>query len=470
MVKLYDTLQGKVVDFVPRKKGEVSIYVCGPTVYDVPHLGHARTAITYDVIARYFEWLGNKVALVVNITDIDDKIIACAQKESASEKEIAEKYLTTYREQMQKLGVRPPVSQPKATEYIKQMQDLILQMLEKGMAYAIEGLGIYFDTEAYSKAGFEYGELIHRSIKDLEESGQGRIEADDRKRNQLDFALWKTAKLDEPSWEWQPSIDMPAGRPGWHIECVAMSLGELGDGFDIHGGGSDLIFPHHENERAEAISLGNKFARYWMHSGMVNLSGKKMAKSDNNYITLAAQLNESNSNSFRLAMLQTHYRSEMELSPEILKSASTAISRIEEFARRIAQRDNRPLTGAREKDRLAFQKCMDNDFAAPSAVALIFEILSEGTKAAYENENFEAARQCLGSIKELSEALGLALKIPAVVESLKNDPEIQKLIDKREKARAEKDYAKADELRNKLSKKGITAIDNPDNTTDYLSK
>ncbi len=470
MVRLYDTLQGKVVDFVPRKKGEVSIYACGPTVYDVPHLGHARTAITYDVIARYFEWLGNKVALVVNITDIDDKIIACAQKESANEKEVAEKYLAAYLEQMQKLGVRPPTSQPRATEYIEQMQDLILQMLEKGMAYAIEGLGIYFDTEAYSKSGFEYGELIHRSIKDLEESGQGRIEADSRKLNQLDFALWKAAKPDEPSWEWPESSNLPAGRPGWHIECVAMSLGELGDGFDIHGGGSDLIFPHHENERAEAVSLGNKFARYWLHSGMVNLSGKKMAKSDNNYITLAAQLDESNSNSFRLAMLQTHYRSEMELSPEILESAFTAISRIEEFARRIAQRNNSPLTRAREKDRLAFQKCMDNDFATPSAVALIFEILTEGTKAAYENDNFETARQCLGSIKELSEVLGLALKIPAQVAVLRNDPKIQKLIDEREKARIEKDYDRADELRNKLSEKGITVIDDPNNPTQYLSE
>lgn len=468
MLKLYDTLQGEVVEFHPRKEGEVSIYACGPTVYDAPHLGHARTAITFDVIARYFEWLGNKVTLVANITDIDDKIIARAKEKGMTEPALAQKYLDIYNEQMTALGVRSPNRQPRATQYvadpsksIKGMVSIIAELVDAGAAYVIEGSGVYFDISKYK----DYGQLVHRTPQDLQESGQARIETNEKKRSPLDFALWKAAKPDEPEWEspWMP------GRPGWHIECVAMSLGELGEDFDIHGGGSDLIFPHHENERAEACATGQKFARYWVHSGMVNINGEKMAKSENNFINLDAQLKTCEAATFRLAILQTHYRSILELTDDSIAAATAGVQRICEFIRKAS---TLPSAEANPNDMDSFKTAMNNDFATPTAIALIFDLVRDANTA-LDNDDTQKAATCLAGIREMDTALGLGFDS---VGSESGDADedgdgaagIQKLEAEREEARESGDYQKSDELRDELLDLGIKVQDHPDKPTEYI--
>ncbi len=530
MLKLYDTLAGKLVDFSPRKKGRISIYACGPTVYDVPHLGHARTAITYDVITRYLEWLGEKVTLVVNITDIDDKIIACARETDTTEPELAEKYLDVYLRLMERLNIRPPDFQPRATEYIDQMQEFIARLMDKGAAYLIEGLGIYFDVSAFP----EYGSLVHRTSDELAESGQGRIEAEGQKKNQLDFALWKVAKEGEPSWEWKSGggadslPPLPAGRPGWHIECVAMSLGELGEGFDIHGGGSDLIFPHHENERAEALAGGAEFARYWVHSGMVNVAGQKMAKSEGNFITLEKQLDEVESRAFRLAVLQTHYRSEMEISETTLKAATAGLERLQDFTISSAIKGVVAAKKPAGADREKFIEHMNNDFATPSALGMIFDLATKGAKALEDisKESLKTAAECLAGVLEFSAALGLDLPAPVLVSSPRNieskaspkdkqtqegkqgergkrkekektrkarktekvkkaqtrktqtktrgnsyalEPEVQEMISQRNLARENRDFQKSDEIRDSLAAEGISVRDTPKGSYYFLN-
>lgn len=470
MLKLYDTLQAKVVDFEPREEGKISIYACGPTVYDVPHLGHARTAITYDVITRYLEWLGNKVTLISNVTDIDDKIIERAKEEGVSEPELAQKYFDIYNQQMKRLNIRPPDKQPRATEYVsdptkskKGMVSFIADLMDKGVAYVIEGIGVYFDITKYG----DYGHLVHRSPQDLEESGQGRIQIEENKRNPLDFALWKAAKEGEPVWEspWMP------GRPGWHIECVTMALGELGQDFDIHGGGTDLIFPHHENERAEACAAEQKFARYWVHSGMVNINGEKMAKSLKNFINLDVQLAAIGATVFRLTLLQTHYRSILELTDESIQAASTGLKRILEFLRKAACNGIKLAKCPDSADMTAFKDAMDNDFATPTAIGLIFDLVREGNKALDEN-NTQRVETCLAALAEINTALGLSIDVvafmkeSAIVES--GSVDIEKLKSEREKAREACDYQKSDELRDQLLKDGIQVQDHPDKPTEYI--
>jgi len=274
VIRLYDTLSRKVVELRLRTPGEVSIYVCGPTVYDVPHLGHARTALTYDVLCRYLRWRGLAVRVVSNITDVDDNIIARAAEAGSTEEQVAARFTEIYVNEMTALGVAEPDERPHATGYISEMIEFVQELLDRGVAYVIDGAGVYFDVDRYP----DYGRLPHRRPDELRDSAGARVAVDERKRDPLDFALWKAAKPGEPDWE-SPWM---SGRPGWHIECVAMSLGLLGDGFDLHGGGSDLIFPHHENERAEAEAAGHRFAGLWMHSAMVNVGGEKMAKSAGN--------------------------------------------------------------------------------------------------------------------------------------------------------------------------------------------
>ncbi len=503
VLRLYDTLSREVVELRLRTPGEVSIYVCGPTVYDVPHLGHARTALTYDVLRRYLMWRGLVVRMVSNITDVDDNIISRAADEGSTEEQVAARFTDVYVSEMEALGVAEPDERPRATGYITEMVEFVGELLRKGAAYVIDGAGVYFDIARYP----DYGRLPHRQTAELRDSAGARVAVDERKRDPLDFALWKAAKPGEPAWD----APWMRGRPGWHIECVAMSLGLLGDGFDIHGGGSDLIFPHHENERAEAEAAGHRFARLWMHSAMVNVGGEKMAKSAGNFRTLADVLAVHDPRALRLAMLQAHYRSTMEIDEAVLAGAAAGVERFDAFARRVSAvvgldrdtsgaphaeqtRDAVDPTGAdRSADtdgdvgaaRTAFIEAMDSDLRTPDAVGVIFELLRKGNISLDRGET-AAAAAALDTVHDLTDALGLHVysdnlvrarldggstgsirgraSLSPVQTDLPEDGAIQRLIDERATARQARDYATADRIRAELAEDGIELEDTPGGT------
>jgi len=444
-MKIFDTMQNGLVDLDTRDPNHVSIYACGPTVYDVPHLGHARTALTYDVLKRFLLWSGYTVTLASNITDIDDKIITRSAEEGISESELASTYTNIYVDQLRQFGVEDPDFRPRATEYVKEMVDIITQLVEQKAAYEIIGHGVYFDVSAFES----YGALAGRNADELRESARARITSDEDKKDPLDFALWKAAKPGEPTW------DSPwgAGRPGWHIECVAMSLNLLGDNFDIHGGGSDLAFPHHENERAESEASGHTFARHWMHSAMLNVDGEKMAKSLGNFRTLGDALDEYGPRPLRLAMLQAHYRSILELSEETMAGAIGGIDRIDAFFRRMQGANIEERSSLIEiKER--FTEAMSNDVGTPDAIAVIFETINSGNTALDNGEALEASA-ALGTVTELLGVLGLSKTVDDTNE------EIDALLMKRETARDEGDFGTADQIRDLLKDRGIEIEDTP---------
>ena len=446
-VSFNDTRTGEVAELRTREDGKVSIYACGPTVYDSPHIGHARTALTYDVIRRYLVWRGYEVRFVMNITDIDDKIINRAAAESRTTEEVAETYEAVYLEQMDRLGIMRPDAMPHATEYVAEMIAVISELVERDVGYVIDDAGVYFEVAKFAS----YGQLVGQDPEVLLEGSGMRVEMDERKRSPQDFALWKAAKPGEPSWDspWMP------GRPGWHIECVAMSLSLLGEGFDIHGGGTDLVFPHHENELAQAEAAGHRFAQRWVHSAMVNVEGEKMAKSVGNFRTVEALLDHWEPDAVRLSMLQTHYRSTMELSDNALGSAAEGLARIAAFLR---MSEAALAGGAQTASDAAehpvyleavdgFRAAMDDDFTTPKAVAAVFEAVRRGNTALNEGDMATAAA-ALKAVKELCAALGLFEK----AELGGDAEEIQKLVDLRQAAREAKDFASADELRDRLSR------------------
>ena len=449
-MQIYDTLARAKVEFVPREPGKVSMYVCGPTVYDVPHVGHGRTAVAYDAIRRYLEWRGLEVTYVRNVTDVEDKIIARAAREGTTESEIAQRYELLEREPLERVGVLAPDHVPHATEYIRQMLDLVGELVDKGHAYVIEGAGVYFDVMSFPS----YGALPHRTLEQLLESAGARVEVDEAKRNPMDFALWKAAKPDEPSWEspWGP------GRPGWHIECSAMSLDLLGEQFDLHGGGDDLVFPHHENERAQAEAAGHDFARHWIHTGMVTIGGDKMAKSAGNFVTLSEALDAHGPRAFRLAVLQTHYRRHGELGDRELTAANTTVDRLDALVRR-AQAAGVALDGESDAATVdEFRAAMDDDFNTPAAVASIFAAVTRANAAIDEGRTDDAA-PLVAAITELSGVLGLSVGFEE-----ESDAEIDALVKKRDEARATRDFAEADRLRDELMAKGVALEDTPTGT------
>ena len=447
-MRIYDTMRNQILELEPREPGKVSIYACGPTVYDVPHLGHARTALTYDTLKRYLEWDGYDVVLVSNITDIDDKIINRASDEGITESQLSETYTKIYIEQLQTFGVKDPEARPQATQYIPQMIKIISELMKLEAAYEITGSGVYFDVSKFDG----YGALVHRTAEDLRDSAKARIASDDEKADPLDFALWKTAKPGEPTWDspWGP------GRPGWHIECVAMSLDLLGEDFDIHGGGSDLTFPHHENERVECEAAGYSFARHWMHSGMLNVSGEKMSKSLGNFQTLGDAMDRYGARPLRLAMLQAHYRSLMELSDETMAGALGGIERIDAFFRRMYAAQI-PSGTADEGTKKRFSEAMDNDLGTPDALAVVFESINSGN-ALLDSQDLEGAGSSLATVTELLEVLGLS--------QVKKDSnvEIEELIRRREVSRQEKDFEEADRIRDELHSQGVEIEDTPTGT------
>ena len=456
-MKLFDTLQDQVVDFVPRKEGEVSLYACGPTVYSHPHLGHARQAITYDVIRRYFEWSGLTVHHVANITDIDDKIIQRAQAEGTTETNVAVTWTAIYDEVMADLGILAPHDRPHATAYVEEMVDFIQVLVDNDSAYANDS-GVYLRVRSVE----DYGALIHRTPDELAEGAGTRVEVDDNKEDPLDFALWKAAKPGEPTWDspWGP------GRPGWHIECAAMSLDILGDGFDIHGGGNDLAFPHHTNERAEAIAAGRTFASYWVHNAMVNIGGEKMSKSLNNFTTVRELLDEDplNGRAVRLVLLQTHYRKTLEINPKVMAVAREALKGIDAMVRRADNAGIDRTSTERDSESIErFKAAMDFDFGTPEAMATIFDLVRRAN-AAIDADSSEATAPVLTAI-ELANALGLA--VGQAAEAGEDDAEIDALVAERTTAKAEKDFKTADQIRDDLSARGITVEDTADGAIWY---
>ena len=458
VLRFTDSLTGEKVEFTPRDPGKASVYWCGPTVYDDPHLGHARSTLAFDVLVRYLRWSGYEVCAVSNITDIDDNIINRAAAEGSSEPEVAGRYEASFIDQMDRLNVAHPDLRPRATEYVDRMVEVISDLVDRGMAYTTAS-GVYFDVDGLD----DYGALVGRSVEDLREGAGARVEVDDDKGDPLDFVLWKAAKPGEPTWDspWGP------GRPGWHIECVAMSLHLLGDGFDIHGGGDDLVFPHHENERAEALGCDRAFARHWIHNGMVQVDGEKMSKSLGNFTTLNDLLDTWDPRALRLLVLQTHYRRTMEVGSTTLDQSAAALARLDKFADRMAAADL-PETGSDAGVVDRFRSAMDEDLGSPQALAVIFDAVRDANRALDAEDDDTAAGLHAAAI-ELAGVLGLELGAAAApardVEDDAAAAEIDDLVDQRLTAKAAKDYGRADRIRDQLTARGIVLEDSARGTS-----
>jgi cysteinyl-tRNA synthetase len=447
VLRLYDTALGAVAPLEPRQPGRFSMYVCGPTVSGEPHLGHGRFTVVWDVLRRYLTWSGVEVRFVSNVTDIEDKIIARAAEEGCTAEEVAAHYEKVWWETMERLGVAAPSASPHATGYVAQMVELIERLVRTGHAY-VGGDGVYFAAESVQG----YGLLARQPLESLRLGARVEAAEGAGKRSPVDFALWKLAKPGEPSW---PS-PWGAGRPGWHTECVVMSLDLLGEGFDLHTGGLDLAFPHHENERVQAIADGKVFSRRWAHNGMVvDEAGEKMSKSVGNTLSLLEILDRYDPRAFRLHVLQSHYRSPMGVGPSTMAAASAALERLDAFAREFANaRGAPPDPGVLER----FRERMDDDLDTPGAVAAAFEALRQaraGGSAAGRSDALAAA-----VFQVFGEALGLPLHhvvaaVPARVAELARE---------RDAARAAKDWARADAIRAELQSEGWTVEDGPQGT------
>ena len=430
---------GTVQPLELRDPGYVAMYVCGSTVYDEPHIGHGRFALVWDVIRRYLAWSGLQVNFVSNVTDIDDKIIDRANESGQTAAEVARFYEGKWWEAMDRLGVQRPTSEPHATEYVEDMVALIGELVDRGHAY-VGGDGVYFAAEGIA----DYGLLAHQPIDSLRVGARVKVDEERGKRSPIDFALWKFAKPDEPSW------DSPwgAGRPGWHTECVVMSLDLLGDGFDLHGGGFDLVFPHLENERAQAEAAGRPFARRWAHSGLVVLEdGEKMSKSLGNVVALPDLLERYDPRAFRLLVLQSHYRSPMTVSDATMQSAQGGVERLDALARRFpdARIGTSPDTGALNR----FSARMDNDLGTVQATAEMFELVKRANTLADDGRGDEA-RPLVGAVLEMCQAVGLELDGSSEAVS---DAALA-VAAQRDEARKEGDYATADDLRRQLQADG----------------
>ncbi len=396
MLRLYDTATGEVRELALRQPGQVDIYLCGPTVYGPPHLGHGRATLTYDVLRRYLEWSGLQVRLVSNITDIDDKIIARAQREDRDAAEIATRCEAVWFQAMKGIGVEPPTDVPHATDYVELMVAMIGQLIEIGRAYPTDD-GVYLDVRSVE----DYGLLAHQSLDQmLVGGGEREVYGAEQKHDPADFALWKLAKPGEPSW---PS-PWGEGRPGWHTECVVMALDLLGEGFDLHSGGLDLKFPHHENERAQAVALGKGFANHWMHHAfVVDETGEKMSKSLGNFENLLDLLERVDGRAFRMVLLQAHYRSPVRVGPDRLEAAARSLDRIDALARRTTGLpDAEPDAATLD----AFSARMDDDLDTPGAMAVLFDAVSSANSLLDQGDD-AAAAALAAAVWSMGGALGL---------------------------------------------------------------
>jgi cysteinyl-tRNA synthetase len=438
VIHLHDTATGQVRELAQREPGKVSFYVCGPTVYDVPHLGHGRHVLTYDVLRRYLEWTGVEVRHVSNITDVDDKIIERAATTGRTEAEVAKEFEDVWWDTMDRLGVLRPHETPHATDYVADMVTMVGELVDRDVAYETSD-GVYLEIEQVEG----YGLLARQPLDSLRTGA--RVEANEEKRSPLDFALWKKAKPGEPSW---PS-PWGNGRPGWHTECVVMSLDLLGDGFDLHTGGMDLMFPHHENERAQAVALGRDFAHHWAHHAFITSGGEKMSKSLGNFTTLVDLLDQVDRRAYRLLVLQAHYRSPLEVTPDTVDRAVATLRRLDDFARRTTEVTATPDPALLEQ----FRAAMDDDLDTPKATALLFSWVTEANKSG------EVAT--VAAVHEAARALGLDLE-GGSDDVL--DAATTALVERRDQARQAKDWAAADAARDELVAAGWVVEDTPDGT------
>jgi cysteinyl-tRNA synthetase len=445
VIRLHDTATGQIRELAQREPGKVSLYVCGPTVYDVPHIGHGRHVLTYDVLRRYLEWTGIEVRHVSNITDVDDNIIKRAERDGRTEPDVAAEFEGVWWDAMDRLGVLRPTETPHATAYIARMVETVGELVARGVAYET-GDGVYLEVEKVDG----YGLLALQPLDSLRSGA--RIEANEEKRSPLDFALWKKAKPGEPSW----TSPWGEGRPGWHTECVVMSLDLLGDGFDLHTGGMDLMFPHHENERAQAVALGRDFARHWAHHAFITAGGEKMSKSLGNFTTLVDMLDRVDRRAYRLLVLQAHYRSPLEVTPETTDAAVASLARLDTFARATGG-----LDGAADDGLLAeFRSFMDDDLQTPGALAVVFRAVREGNAALDRGDRARAAALA-STVRALTGALGLALDAGS---GAAVDDATAALVAARDVARAAKDWTGADAARDQLVAAGWVVEDTPDGT------
>jgi len=451
MLRLHDTATGMVRELDLRIPGEVSIYVCGPTVYDLPHLGHGRQILTYDILRRFLQWSGLRVRHVSNVTDIDDKIIERANELGEDAIVVARRYEAEWWAAVDRLGALRPTEAPRATAFVERMVEVIEELVKRGKAYTTSD-GVYLAVEEIDG----YGLLAHQDLRQLrstERVHQGRRE---EKRSPLDFVLWKLAKPGEPTW----SSPWGAGRPGWHTECVAMSLDLLGDGFDLHTGGLDLKFPHHENERAHAVVLGRPFANHWMHHAfIVDPSGEKMSKSLGNFTSLTDLLERVDGRAYRLLLLQAHYRSPVLVDATSMGAAERSLGTLDRLARRAMEAGLEPAVNLDRATLTPWVEAMEDDLDTVRALALVFEWVRAANAAIDVDEKDEAAR-LVRLVIEATGALGLELD----GRGDEADPVALGLAAVRDQARAAKDWARADSLRDELVTQGWKVEDSPEGT------
>ena len=458
-MKLYNTMSKQKEEFVPVEEGKVKMYVCGPTVYNFIHIGNARPMIVFDTVRRYFEYKGYDVNYVSNFTDVDDKIIKKANEEGVSSEEISTRFIAECKKDMEGMNVKPATTHPLATQEIDGMLNMIGELIEKGYAYEKNGT-VYFRTRKFG----DYGKLSHKNLDDLRSGNRAlQVTGEDEKEDPLDFVLWKPKKEGEPFWK-SPWSD---GRPGWHIECSVMSKKYLGDQIDIHAGGEDLVFPHHENEIAQSEAANGKdFAKYWMHNAFLNIDNHKMSKSLGNFRTVREISEQYDLQVLRFFMLSAHYRSPLNFSAELMEASKNGLERIVNAADNLKfLSDNAKFADLTEEEKAnlekskefvaAFEAAMDDDFNTADAVAAVFELVKFANTTATGEGSKAYAKALRETLVKLTDVLGL------IVEKKEEilDEEIEALIAERQAARKAKNFARADEIRNELAAKGITLLD-----------
>jgi cysteinyl-tRNA synthetase len=462
-IRIYNDLTRRKEEFVPLEPGKVRFYNCGPTVYDYFHIGNGRNFVVMDTIRRYLKYRGYEVTFVQNFTDIDDKMIQRANTRGITVAQLAEEMTAAYFEDVKALNVLPADIHPKATDLIPEQIEMIQQLIDKGYAYAVEGGDVYYRVRAKS----DYGKLSHKNLDDLVAGASERVDPDDRKEHPFDFALWKAQKPGEPAWD----APWGKGRPGWHIECSAMARRFLGETIDIHAGGEDLTFPHHENEIAQSEAVtGKPFARYWIHNAFLNIEGEKMSKSKGNFFTVRDILKEYDGEVVRLYLLNAHYRTQLDFRRDLVDQVKAGLERIKNTVANlqhlIRTAERQELSPAEEQllaelsqARQRFIEQMDDDFNTAGGIAVLFDLVRDVNSRVGAGASAELAKGALALIKELAGVLGLLEKGDEQPEML--DEEIQALIDARQAARKAKNWAEADRIRDQLAAMGIILEDTP---------